>query len=1192
MSRNFSLDKLFHKVNRRQSDTSVDPLSPSIIINDDDSQSIRTIRNRARSLSMMPNNSHSSLSSKTSKSPIANRSRSKSLNKKQAKELIKYETNQVISKKLQSLLNELGLQKPTPLKVNQCNSSNLSKNIKIYVANSNNCIYLGPPSSGSSSYEDFENGVEEPIPPTEEEQLEQGDEEEDDEATELMDEEDVEKEDLEVHQFNDYENYAGDLENMPSVLKEKLQHFKSPNYLSTKIDADTPIPHTFGLIIELNKDTAIQNLIFEFSSITNILWPSGDPYNKTFLREKFKIGSIDWIKNLKNADFYLNNLNSHDFKFRKLSPNELAKRTRFYRLFKSKNLSEDNEDDELSNVFSNENEFDDFGEDLSITPYTSNSANSNGEIYKAGLYIFMLPILLPENIPQTITSINGSLNHFLNVSIHKNSEKLNRKLKLKSSYNLPMVRTPPSFANSVADKPIYVNRIWNDSLHYIITFPRKYISLGSEHTINVKIVPLVKDVVIKRVKFNVLERITYVSKNLTKEYDYDGEDPYYLKPLISKDKQRERVISICELKTKNKPSNSYLEPYKEEVIKCPDNNLLFSCYEPDFTTNDDDDIENFKLDSSNKHDKDKNVMIASPLEINIALPFLTTRNDKIIQTNNEEDLKHLPRSNPTSRKASIMSTTSSDNVNNTPSSPIIGSLETNLLHSHNDIFAIDDDEFLTPDQSNLMHEISHNHSKENIQHGFTTIGRALYPDSNYRHIKIHHRLQVCFRISKPDPKDNYKMHHYEVVVDTPLILLSSKCNEESIQLPKYDELQVDSDPLPPLSPSISFRTPDYHPNQGVSKKPSQGFVRENGQVSGNGFSIKPWNNHDDSLPSFEEATSPISSPVMRSFSVSEDPLSRMPSITQDMYPDPPAYEEPDSKKNFNESNPINIDAIVNDKDQLCESPKHTRSRLRSSLVNSFAPTGMSNSSSLAIPMSSNLSVSPTNTSAISEAMGNLDCNEDSSSSLDSNTGDSSSNDDSRVSLNNKITPDPIDDNNLICNKNDLTTPVLNEVKNSISSLSLDSGINSGIPDTSSTGITTDEDVSKTDVNSINDFKEDSDKTPQEGTPMDITLSDVTEIRGSKEIKETKRDPESDSEADESRDEINDINPIKFTAFPNDSESNISIFTQGSFDQRLPLLRNISTESNLPLSKYMETPKFSSDNIITENEPQQEIYHAY
>ena len=43
--------------------------------------------------------------------------------------------------------------------------------------------------------------------------------------------------------------------------------------------------------------------------------------------------------------------------------------------------------------------------------------------------------------------------------------------------------------------------------------------------INVKLLPMVKDVVIKRIKFNVLERITYVSKNLSREYDYDSEDP-------------------------------------------------------------------------------------------------------------------------------------------------------------------------------------------------------------------------------------------------------------------------------------------------------------------------------------------------------------------------------------------------------------------------------------------------------------------------------------------------------------------------------------------------------------------------------------------------------------------------------------------------------------------------------------------
>ena len=81
---------------------------------------------------------------------------------------------------------------------------------------------------------------------------------------------------------------------------------------------------------------------------------------------------------------------------------------------------------------------------------------------------------------------------------------------------------------------------------------------------------MVKDVVIKRIKFNVLERITYVSKNLSREYDYDSEDPYCIHPVSKENKVRERVVSLYELKTKAKQSSGgHLEAYKQEVMKCP-----------------------------------------------------------------------------------------------------------------------------------------------------------------------------------------------------------------------------------------------------------------------------------------------------------------------------------------------------------------------------------------------------------------------------------------------------------------------------------------------------------------------------------------------------------------------------------------------------------------------------------------------
>lgn len=1338
------IEKLFSKVNRRSSDTSVDPIANTPVLLSPNSSNINrgnnsslspdtgSLRNRAKSLSLVSSHNNNSTGLSNVKSNDSNaskttRHRSKSVSRKLTKELIKYETQQVILKKLSVLLNELGLQRPIPLKIDHSNSSSLSKNIKIYVANSNNCIYLAPASSASFTYEDVENGGVSQNNTNHQDIYNNINENENDDENSNSNshgssldnplDHDHDESELEVDEddplhridhadLNSQSNKNPTIDNIPPQLRQKLESFNSPSYLSSNIDSDTPIPHTFGVIVELNKDTSINNIKFEFSSLTNILWPSGDPYNKSFTKEKFKIGKLDWVKNLKNADFYLNNLNSHDFKSRKINPDELAKRTRYYKLNNVKDLAKnryntDNiDDDDITSSGISHEDSEEF--------YDNNSEDH--EICKAGVYLFLLPLLLPEHIPPTITSISGSLSHLLNISIHKNSDKLNRKLKLLSNFNLPMVRTPPSFANSIADKPIYVNRVWNDSLHYIITFPRKYVSLGSEHSINVKIVPLVKDVIIKRIKFNVLERITYVSKDLSREYDYDGEDPYYLRPMIHDNKLRERVVSICELKTKNKPSSGYSEPYKEEVIKCPDNNLLFSCYELDshLPIKHDDDIENFKLDSPSHHarlhersrskenspsqnsnngrkntrkndnDSNENVMVASPLDINIALPFLTTKNDKIIQTsNNEEDLKNLSSTTSphASRKASIMSTDNSsfNSQNYPPSSPIIGALETNLSHNHSDLLNNPEDEdFLTPDSSALIHELSHNNTKENIQHGFTTIGRALYPDSNFRHIQIYHRLQVCFRISKPDPDDHYKMHHYEVVVDTPLILLSSNCNEDSIQLPKYDELNsvappnsssmVNSPSLNPLdSPSntgnVAFRTPNYTERVGHS-------VSQNGQVQGNGFSIKPWSDSEN-LPSFEEATYSLASPITRSFSVSEDPLSRIPSISidngdgnplslnqfPDLDPHPPAYEDEVGEH----GNTTNIDAIVNQNNKAeSESTTNLRaSKLRSSLVNSFAPSMVpassispTNSISLETPQiqtgnssRSNKDIgkgiaddSATNDEAISNEDGTLENSESTSTSDSSGIKSDKSRLGSQVSL---------DSSNPLTVQKDSKK----EVPLSFGSMgSFVSSNNSGnLPDTSSTAFTTeDENHSKSEAESfkkneheggLNNDLESKSINETQGQLLPESMQNLTidekedqmktfanaSVSNENVAKNLDEQPANDTESIGSKKhelynrfndseisfEDGDYNEVptplknKFTNLPDDSESNVSINTHGSssYHQRIPLLRNASTESSITLAKQptiTNQNKQSADDlsIITENNQTQDIYHAY
>ena len=171
-------------------------------------------------------------------------------------------------------------------------------------------------------------------------------------------------------------------------------------------------------------------------------------------------------------------------------------------------------------------------------------------------------------------------------------------------------------------------------------------------------------------------------------------------------------------------------------MKCPENNLLFSCYEVENDNNN---------GNGNKNVKQKNKdqpMIATPLDINVSLPFLTTMSDSLIMTSAiEEEGSDLPH---TSRRGSAVSMTDNNttpSINNNPLFPFLGAVETNGAS---------------------INEIG---------------DHTLFPDSNFRHIEIKHRLQVTFRISKPD-LDN-KMHHYEVVIDTPLVLLSSKCQEDS-----------------------------------------------------------------------------------------------------------------------------------------------------------------------------------------------------------------------------------------------------------------------------------------------------------------------------------------------------------------------------------------------------------------------------
>lgn len=464
------------------------------------------------------------------------------------------------------------------------------------------------------------------------------------------------------------------------LFAERFCTFTSPNYLCTKIDLDTPIPHTFAVMVELDRrQRDVKPLEVDLTLEVATCWPTSDGHSTI---ERFLIGAMRWRCLFAQPDYFISYANSHSAgaatgagsgSRHALAAHELALRLRPYRLAPVRSSAA--------------------GE----LPASERVGPAEvAPLAEPGIYVFLLPVLLPPHMPALIATANGRLAHKLAAKFSSGGHVTT------IDYPVLVARLPPSNATSVADKPIFVNRVWNDLLHYFITFPKKYAALGLEHTINIKLIPMVKDVIFKRIKINVLERITYVSRDLTKEYDYDGDDPSGFNAMFphrTLNKTRERVVGLCEVKTKLKRlTTTTPPPFRNQVVKCPDNNLLHLCYEP----------ERKRLGAATGG------VVATPLDINVALPFPTL----------PLDAANIPGRQP---------------------------------------------------------------AKEGIT-------RALYPDLNFRHIQIHHRLQVCFRISKPDASDGGRMHHYEVVVDTPLILLLAKCHDDSMQLPCYHEIDgvVDS----------------------------------------------------------------------------------------------------------------------------------------------------------------------------------------------------------------------------------------------------------------------------------------------------------------------------------------------------------------------------------------------------------------
>jgi hypothetical protein len=68
--------------------------------------------------------------------------------------------------------------------------------------------------------------------------------------------------------------------------------------------------------------------------------------------------------------------------------------------------------------------------------------------------------------------------------------------------------------------------------------------------------------------------------------------------------------------------------------------------------------------------------------------------------------------------------------------------------------------------------------------------RYLQPDAtSSKYIRVRHRLLITMRVTKPE--DDGTSRHFEVKIDTPIVLLSKHCIQDNVDLPQYNALGMD-----------------------------------------------------------------------------------------------------------------------------------------------------------------------------------------------------------------------------------------------------------------------------------------------------------------------------------------------------------------------------------------------------------------
>lgn len=567
---------------------------------------------------------------------------------------------------------------------------------------------------------------------------------------------------------------------------------------------------TIAVIISFSKQAMLTNIRGELCSRVRVYWHNGVPPKKTFYEEFYCAGSLEWDLFAEGANLFVPlNVSSNE----KIIENN--RNLRPMKLFKN------NSSEMRSYLDKNQTR----------SELLKKAKLRKSQVFQPGDYVFIIPVAFSNHIPESLYMPSARINYRFRIAAkvipaedssssggnetesHAKSTEMEqpsgrrfsnaiKKLKnnlhitnqsqakitdttneVYSEYPLNVVRTPPLVSISTANKPVYINRVWANSLSYEISFAQKYVSLGSKVPVKIKLAPMCKNIFLKRLRISVIEKITFVSKNY--EYEYDqvdpvAKDPYnpYFSEFASR-RKKERNIALLEVRASEKGSRAI----REEIVEnCSNDNLLaYAAAESDGGQAD--------------------IGITEPLMIETLLEFpryedLNKKTARTVPPYGIDLYTSIP--NPeavhstSSHRSGVIGFLASRRSSLTPQAR--GNSDSNpSIHSS---------------QDEGFHETTIK-SNSGVPVRFHTnlnkTKRGLYLDSlHFSNVYSKHKLEFMLRISKIDDANPKRLRHYEVLIDTPVFLVSELCNSGNMELPTYDMAtntqplgEVDVDAAPP-----------------------------------------------------------------------------------------------------------------------------------------------------------------------------------------------------------------------------------------------------------------------------------------------------------------------------------------------------------------------------------------------------------